>query len=209
MAQRDTSSAPIRLNLGCGRDIVDGWVNIDHVERPGVDLVFDLERCGEEPLPYEDDSVVEISLSHVLEHVQNALPLMEELYRVAANNCLCTIRVPHGASDDAWTDPTHIRPYFRGSFGYFSQPHYWRADYGYRGDWQPEKIHLMVDERKYGWMKPKRLRYAVSHERNMVHEIVAELRAVKPAREQLRENQVAAVVNIQKFVSSGTRTTST
>ena len=189
-------STPLRLNVGCGRDIQPGWVNIDLAALPGVDITFDLERCGEQQLPIEDNSVTEIRLSHVIEHIDNALPLMAELYRVAANNCLCTIRVPHGSSDDAWTDPTHVRPYFPGSFGYFSQPHYWRADYGYRGDWQPEKVLLMVDRAKFGSMDGQRLLHAVRHERNVVEEIIAQMRAIKPARAPSRELQVPPDIKV-------------
>ena len=65
---------------------------------------------------------------------------MQELWRIAKPNAKMVIRVPHGASDDAWEDPTHVRAYFSNSFGYYSQPYYWRADYGYRGDWLHEKL---------------------------------------------------------------------
>ena len=30
------------------------------------------------------------------------------------------------------------------SFAYFAQPTYWRADYGYRGDWAVEDIVLVM-----------------------------------------------------------------
>jgi ubiquinone/menaquinone biosynthesis C-methylase UbiE len=190
------SHTPLRLNVGCGRNIVPGWVNIDLVPNPGVDISFDLERCGEVQLPFEDNSVAEISLSHLIEHIENTLPLMQELYRVAAPNCLCIIRVPHGSSDDAWTDPTHLRPYFPGSFGYFCQPHYWRADYGYRGDWQPEEVLLMVKKETARGMDGPQLIRAVKHERNVVVEIVAHMRAIKPAREPLRELQVPPEIKV-------------
>jgi SAM-dependent methyltransferase len=72
----------------------------------------------------------------------NVCLLMQELHRIAKPNGKLVIRCPHGASDDAWEDPTHVRAFFARSFGYFSQPFYWLADYGYRGDWQPAKIVL-------------------------------------------------------------------
>lgn len=31
-----------RLNLGCGRDIKKGWINLDILKLPGVDVVYDL-----------------------------------------------------------------------------------------------------------------------------------------------------------------------
>jgi SAM-dependent methyltransferase len=73
-------------------------------------------------------------LGDVIEHLHHTLPLMQELHRVPKPGAKAVIRVPHGASDDAWEDPTHLRGYFQSSSGYFSQQFYWRADYHYRGD---------------------------------------------------------------------------
>ena len=73
--------------------------------------------------------------------------MMQELFRIAQPDGKMIIRVPYGSSDDAYEDPTHIRQYFIGSFGYYSQPYYWRADYGYRGDWQAKNITLVVGKR--------------------------------------------------------------
>jgi len=39
----------VRLNLGCGLQPMDGWVNVDRCDLPGVDLVYDLDSG--EPLP--------------------------------------------------------------------------------------------------------------------------------------------------------------
>jgi SAM-dependent methyltransferase len=179
-----------KLNVGCGRNILPEWVNLDFAPLPGVDIVHDLERCAEIPIPLEDNSVDEFLLSHVIEHIRNSLPLMQELYRVAKPGAKAIVRLPHGASDDAWEDPTHVRSYFPQSFGYFSQPFYWRADYGYRGDWQPEKIYLLVSKQACAGMNAETLSKIVRTNRNVVQEMVADLRAVKPIREPLRELQV-------------------
>ena len=178
-----------KLNVGCGRNILPGWLNLDVAQLPGVDIAFNLERCKDEKIPLENDSVEEFLLSHLLEHVNNALPLMEELYRIAQPNALAKIRVPHGSHDDAWEDPTHVRPYFPGSFGYFSQPFYWRADYGYRGDWRLEKLYLMVSKQRFEGKTPQAIYDEVHHGRNMVLEMVADMRAVTPIRQPLRELQ--------------------
>ena len=47
---------PKRLNVGCGRNIIDGWVNLDVMSLPGIDIVADLEDCAITPLPFDDDS---------------------------------------------------------------------------------------------------------------------------------------------------------
>ena len=75
--------APLKLNVGCGRSHIAGWVNLDSYPMPGVDVVADLEACGTTPLPLADNVVGEFLLSHVLEHIHRVLPMMQELHRVA------------------------------------------------------------------------------------------------------------------------------
>jgi len=158
-----------------------GWINLDSMPLPGIDVTADLERCADTPLPFENDSIDEFLLSHVIEHIRAPLPLMQELWRIAKPGARLTIRTPYGHSDDAWTDPTHVRPYFIHSFGFFSQPLYWKADYGYRGDWKTNRIVLFVDPSERS-LKPEQILSKVNSLRNVVKEMVAELTAVKPIR---------------------------
>lgn len=41
-----------RLNLGCGNNIKERWVNLDILEGKGVDVVHDLNEL---PLPFENE----------------------------------------------------------------------------------------------------------------------------------------------------------
>ena len=182
-----------KLNVGCGRNTLSGWINLDSYSLPGVDIVADLEECATKPLPLADNSIDEFLLSHVLEHIRNVLPMMQALHRVASANAKMTIRVPYGSSDDAFEDPTHVRNIFVGSFGYFSQPYYWRADYGYRGDWITESITLEVVP-NLRHLPDAELWDRIHRDRNVVGEMVATLRAVKPIRQPLRELQIAPSV---------------
>jgi hypothetical protein len=113
---------------------------------------------------------------------------MEELHRVTRGGGTAVFRCPYGSADDADEDPTHVRRMYAGSWGYFSQPYYWRADYGYRGDWQLTELTLSVipelasatDEELYSMIR---------FQRNTVAEMTAVLRCVKPVRKPLRELQ--------------------
>jgi hypothetical protein len=125
-------------------------------------------------------------MSHVIEHITNVLPMMEELYRVAKPDAELVIRCPYGSSDDADEDPTHVRRMFHGSFLAFSQPYYWRADYGYRGDWVVGDIQLLVPHELHKGAGAKAMFDRIQHRRNQVVEMVAVLRAVKPQRSQER-----------------------
>jgi SAM-dependent methyltransferase len=196
MNDQNLGKAPYRLNVGCGRNIREGWVNLDSAALPGVDIVCDLEKLRDIPIDLPDETVDHFLLSHVIEHIRNSLGLMEELWRLATPEATLIIRVPHGGSDDAWEDPTHVRAYFLGSFGYFSQPYYWRADYGYRADWKPEKIQLQVDKTRGAGLSAQEILSRAQNERNWVREMVCEMRAIKPIRDPKRELQTLPLIEI-------------
>jgi SAM-dependent methyltransferase len=172
----------VRLNIGCGRKALPGWVNVDVAPLDGVDVVADLERCAQQPLPFADDCAEEFRLSHVIEHIHGSLALMQELHRLARPGATMTVRCPHGGSDDAWEDPTHVRAYFPDSFHYFSQLAYWRADYGYRGDWDLKRITLAVRADAHRDRSQAEILERIRNGRNAIQEMTAELVAVKPIR---------------------------
>lgn len=53
----------LRLNVGCGHVPMEGYINVDSRELPGVDVVAEATR-----LPFDPGSVAEIFSSHLLEH---------------------------------------------------------------------------------------------------------------------------------------------
>lgn len=185
----------VRLNLGCGRDVRPGWVNVDTVPLPGVDVATDFDR--EPRLPFGDSAVGYSEGVHVIEHLANPLPFMTELHRVTRSGGQVVFRCPYGATDDADEDPTHVRRMFAGSWGYFSQPYYWRADYGYRGDWQLTDLTLSVFP-EFADCPDSELWSMIRFQRNIVTEQTAVLRCVKPVREPLRELQETFTMNLHR-----------
>ncbi len=192
----ESSTTAKRLHLGCGRTILPGWVNLDMMPGNGVDVVADLDKCGEIPLPFEADIFGEFLATHLFEHLRHPLSFMQELHRIAKPGAKAVFRVPYGSSDDAMEDPTHVRLCFLQSFGYFSQPFYWRADYGYRGDWQTSRTQLLVSRKRYQGKTPQEIMTDVTTLRNVVQEMTVELFAVKPIREPKRELQSPAPIEI-------------
>ena len=106
-----SNSEGIKLNLGCGSKILEGYINVDKFDYYNVDRVHDLEKF---PYPFGDDTVNEIILSHVLEHIgQNPdtfNEILKEFYRICKNQAIINIAVPHPRHDDFISDPTHVRP---------------------------------------------------------------------------------------------------
>ena len=173
----------MKLNLGCGRNLMPGWVNVDVM--PPADLLTDLNA----PQLGEENSVEEFRASHLIEHLHDPLAMMQECWRVAKPDARFCIWCPYGSSDDADEDPTHVRRMFLQSFDYFSQPYYWRADYGYRGDWRVHNIWL-------GCLRPLPTMHDIMTLRNQVVEMRIEMFAIKPARLPQRELQTRAKIMI-------------
>ena len=89
-------SRDLRLHYGCGANILQGWVNIDTVPRPGADCVLlDIAH-----LPFGDGMVAEILAEHVLEHLDFDAErrVWTEISRVLRPGGIFTLEVP----DLAW-----------------------------------------------------------------------------------------------------------
>ena len=79
-----------KLNLGCGSDIREGYVNID-LYNDKADL-----QCDVTALPYEDSSIDEIFASHIIEHFdfQQSWAVLAEWYRVLKPGGMLKIETP-------------------------------------------------------------------------------------------------------------------
>ncbi len=109
-----------KINLGCGKDIKTGWINLDSVELPGVDICHDLEVL---PLPFEDNTFDEVLCQSILEHIHDYIPILKDIHRILKTGGKLSILVPHFTSKNAYTDPTHIRYFACRTFNFFTETH--------------------------------------------------------------------------------------
>jgi hypothetical protein len=100
----------MKLNLGCGMNKLEGWLNVDSVAACKPDQLWDLETT---PWPWPESSVQEMLFNHSLEHMgqdtKTFLAIMSEVYRVGRHGAALAINVPHPRHDNFLFDPTHVR----------------------------------------------------------------------------------------------------
>ena len=102
-------------------------------------------------LPIRDSSVDIIYAYHVLEHVEDLLAFIEELWRVCKPNALVYAWVPHASSPyTQWADPTHKRGFLIETFSFFGT--YKPA----RFDVEATRLHFSTRKRP-GRARPLRL----------------------------------------------------
>lgn len=114
----------MKLNLGCGNDYIDGWVNVDFYDDSKCDLVHDLEKF---PWPWEDNSVSKISIKHTLEHLgadwKVYIKILQEMYRICEDDAEINVIVPSPWHRTFTDDPTHVRPVTPDGLNLFSKEH--------------------------------------------------------------------------------------
>ena len=112
----------MKLNMGCGKNKINGYLNIDkHIEwKP--DLQVDLEVF---PWPFEINEVDQVIFNHSLEHIgsdtSTFLHIIKELYRICKSETKIQINVPHPRHDNFLNDPTHVRAITPQTFELFSK----------------------------------------------------------------------------------------
>jgi SAM-dependent methyltransferase len=175
------SAHPRILDLGCGKHKHPQAVGADRNSASQADVLCDLNRF---PYPFRDDSFDEIHLNHVIEHLEDVVAVVAEIWRVARHGARVLIGTPHFSSIHSYTDPGHRQRLARGSF-----------DQARKDLPPPRRIEVVRKEirfhRRFFWSWPARLIYRVSPNKYEkffafvfpARELVFELRIVKSAEQ--------------------------
>jgi ubiquinone/menaquinone biosynthesis C-methylase UbiE len=130
----------IRLDIGGGNNPNPGFVNIDILPLPKVDIVWDLEEF---PWPLPDECVTVATASHVLEHINPHkgvfIRFMDEVWRVLKPGAQFAFVSPHASSHGFQQDPTHCNMINETTLHYFD----------------PDPEHKNIGESLYQFYRPK------------------------------------------------------
>ena len=130
-----------KLNLGCGFDKLDGYINIDNRSECSPDVVFDLNIF---PYPFETNTFSEIIMDHVIEHLDDPLLVLQEIYRISAPEAKIYLNCPHFSGN--WVHPGHKSAISVHLFDFL------KSDYGERYG----ETNYMVDDIKLKWLRAEK-----------------------------------------------------
>lgn len=108
------------LDLGCGKKKRDGAIGVDYSDQHNADIIHDLNVF---PYPFESDSIDQVYLDNVLEHLDKPIRVMEEVHRITKEGGIVKVIVPYFRSVWAYIDPTHKTFYTVDSFAYYDPRH--------------------------------------------------------------------------------------
>jgi len=117
------------LNLACGQIRVDHldpttqqkdgtYFGIDVIKTEAADAAMDLEWF---PWDIESNSAEEIICSHYVEHTNDLIKFMDEVYRILVPGGKIKVVAPYYMSIRCWQDPTHKRAISEATFLYFNK----------------------------------------------------------------------------------------
>lgn len=133
---------PVRLNVGCGNDKLEGYLNADITRKCNPDVVCTLGTT----LPFEDNTFDEVRAFNVLTQVGDPSKFvcaMNELHRITKG--FIHVRVPNAIDICAWQDPLDVRRFTNQSFTYMEYGHRRYTQYGIHYGFPPFKVELVED----------------------------------------------------------------
>tara|TARA_B100001093_G_scaffold493187_1_gene535089 strand:+ start:40 stop:579 length:540 start_codon:yes stop_codon:yes gene_type:complete len=111
---------PKILDLGCGKKKRQGAIGVDYSDRHDADIIHDLNVF---PYPFADNSIDQVYLDNVLEHLDDPMAVMAEVHRICKNGAEIKVIVPYFRSVWAFIDPTHQHFFTVDSFAYYDPDH--------------------------------------------------------------------------------------
>ena len=131
----------VRVDICSGPSKPPGFIGIDIVAGPDIDIVHDLSKG----FPFEDSSVDYLRAHDAIEHLHEKIETMNEIFRVCKNGATVDIKVPSTDGRGAYQDPTHVSYWNINSFYYYCSdyPNYYKQNrvYGFKGDFQIKQLY--------------------------------------------------------------------
>jgi SAM-dependent methyltransferase len=166
------------LNIGCGHNTMGGWINIDARTDVGADVVYDLNSCASEKLPFADETIDGFYMHDILGRIRDPFAALQELYRVAKPNAKLIARGIHYPSSHSGVATYRD---VANTFTCFGQLAHCSLNSRYSGDWLIKRVKIIV----LPHLQDAGIQLLSRPLASFARDIVIELAAIKP--KQLRK----------------------
>lgn len=84
---------PLKLQIGCGKEILEGWINLDMDFFKGIDLINDVRKG----LPFKDKTFDYVFAEHFIEHLtrDEGKNFLKECFRILKIDGILRISTPN------------------------------------------------------------------------------------------------------------------
>lgn len=155
----DLNNLP-KIDLGAAHGKPIGYTGIDIID-DATDITADIRKG----LPFDDNSVGVVRAVDFLEHIDDKISVINEIYRVLAPGGWLLSLTPSTDGRGAFQDPTHVAYYNENSFLYYTDKKYQQYVDGLHCKFQPVRLTTYFPSE---W-----------HERMKISYVCADLIAVK------------------------------
>jgi len=111
------------LDFGCRTEKIPGATGVDIDPDSDAEVIHDLNVC---PFPFEDNSVDKIYAKHIIEHLDDPIMFIKEIWRILKPGGTVFIETPHFSNYVAFSEPQHKFFYsyftFRNILDYSKKP---------------------------------------------------------------------------------------
>lgn len=120
----------MKIDIGCGSSKEAGYLGIDRLKTPEVDIVCDINNG----IPLPDNSVEFVMASRVLPYVNDLFTVMSEIHRICVHKAVVCILAPYSHSFYHMSNPS-----FKQKFDEYT-PRYLTGNF-----FQPTQGHVSPD----------------------------------------------------------------
>jgi len=145
------------LDVGCGTNKIKDAIGLDSVQLDGVDIVHDLNSY---PWPFKDEEFDIIYMNDIIEHLDDTIKVMEELYRILKKGGKVIIRVVYWNHRYSFSDPTHVHYFTEMSFDFFTGKY---REYYTKAHFDKLRIEYIYDAKAKKYIRLKKLMNFLSY----------------------------------------------
>ncbi|MGD2092361.1 MAG: methyltransferase domain-containing protein [Candidatus Aminicenantes bacterium] len=154
-----------KLNLGCGKDYREGWVNADFTDRVKVDKIVD----GNKVFPFPDNTFDYVLAQRMLNDMEDFVFTINEIHRVCKHGAIFIAHLCYYNSPTAWNEPISKRGFTENAMDFWDSTTPMGRSVGHEVDIKNHEFRILAKKKIRGRFNPFRI-YSVIFKLKVIKE---------------------------------------